>query len=125
MLEISDKKRLDNLMKSYNLDLIVDFPTRITHSMATLIDCIFLDTLQFKKVISYLHIHGLSDHEAQIVILDSFMIECHKNIPKKGFIKLINKHYVTFYCYYKKKSGIQVTILLILMKCLKMFKIFL
>jgi len=86
MLETSEKKRLDNLMKSYNLDQIVEFPTRITHSTATLIDCIFLDTLQFKKVISYSHVNGLSDHDAQIVILGSFMIECHKNILKKGFI---------------------------------------
>ena len=50
IIETSDKKRLNNLMKSCNLDQIVDFPTRITHSTATLIDYIFLDTLQFKKV---------------------------------------------------------------------------
>jgi hypothetical protein len=70
-------------MKSFNLSQIVDFPTRITNNMATLIDCIFLDTMLVKKVISYPHINGLSDHDAQIVILDSFMIKCHKNISKK------------------------------------------
>jgi len=61
-------------MKSYNLDQIVDFPTRITHNSATLIDCIYLDTMRFKKVI-YPHINGLSDHDAQIVTLDSSMTE--------------------------------------------------
>ena len=45
LLETPNKKRLDILMKSYNLDQIVDFPTRITHNLATLIDGIYLDTM--------------------------------------------------------------------------------
>jgi len=75
LLETPDKKRLDNIMKSFNLSQIVDFPTRITNNTATLIDCIFLDTMLVK----------------QIVILDSFMIKCHKNILKKRVHSINNQ----------------------------------
>ena len=89
LLETPYKKRLDNIMKSLNLSQIVDFPTRITYNTATLIDCIFLDTMLVKKVISYPHINGLSDHDAKVVILDSFMIVT-KIFLKKGLTQLIN-----------------------------------
>jgi len=91
ILETPDKKRLGNIMKSLNLSQIVDFPTRITNNTAALIDCIFLDTMLVKKVISYPHINGLSDHDAQIVILDSFMIMCHKDISKKRAHSIIKR----------------------------------
>jgi hypothetical protein len=77
-------------MKSYNLVQIIDFPTRVTHKSATLIDCIYLDTSQFKKVTAHQHINALSDHDAQIIMLDSSLIECQKNISKKR-VHLINK----------------------------------
>ena len=56
---------------------------RITHNSTTLIDCIYLDVMQFKKVAAFQHINGLSDHDAQIITLDSTLIERQKNPPQK------------------------------------------
>lgn len=85
LLETPTKKRLDIIMNTYNLVQIVNFPTRITHNSTTLIDCIYLDVTQFKKVAAFQHINGLSDHDAQIITLDSTLIERQKNPPpKKG-----------------------------------------
>jgi len=83
-LETPTKKRLDIIMNAYNLVQIVNFSTRITHNSTTLIDCIYLDVMQFKKVAASQHINGLSDHDAQIITLDSTLIECQKIRPKKG-----------------------------------------
>jgi hypothetical protein len=72
-------------MKTFNLSQIVNFPTRVANNKANLIDCIFLYTIQFKKVTSYPYINALSDHGAQIVILDKLNIKCDNYVSKKGF----------------------------------------
>ena len=81
LLETPTKKRLDIITNAYNLVQIVNFPTRITHKSATLIDCIYLDVMQFKKVAAFQHINSISDHDAQIIMLDSTMIKPQRNFP--------------------------------------------
>jgi hypothetical protein len=44
------KKKLETIKKTFNVSQIVNFPTRVANNKVTLIDCIFLDTIQFKKV---------------------------------------------------------------------------
>ena len=59
---------MDNFLDIYNLKGTVHFPTRITTTTVSTIDNIFID-----KNINYsinTYINGLSDHNAQILILN-------------------------------------------------------
>jgi len=65
-----DKKRqLDAVLLTYNLSAIIHFPTRSQGYSNTVIDNIFIDTYQFiNYTVSPLH-NGLSDHDAQWLII--------------------------------------------------------
>jgi arginine deiminase len=69
-----NKLLLDSLLASYNLHNAVDFPTRITHNSLSAIDNIFLN----KHINTDFSIqpcpNGLSDHDAQILILNDVQI---------------------------------------------------
>jgi hypothetical protein len=67
----SDRKRqLDAVLLTYNLSAIVHFPTRSQGNSNTAIDNIFLDTYKFINYIaSPLH-NALSDHDAQLLIIN-------------------------------------------------------
>ncbi len=47
------KHQLDNLLLSYNLYSIIDFPTRVQNTSATAIDNIFIDVSQFESNFYY------------------------------------------------------------------------
>jgi hypothetical protein len=84
----TNKLKLDTLLASYNLHSTVDFPTRITNSSSTAIDNIFIN--------KHLNIgfsirscpNGLSDHDAQILTLNS--IKTHKFPTYNLTHKIIN-----------------------------------
>ena len=63
------KFQLDCLLASYNLSSIVDFPTRITGNTSTAIDNIFIDKVKNNDYTVEPMINGLSDHDAQILVL--------------------------------------------------------
>jgi len=67
----NDKKRhLDAVLLTYNLSAIVHFPTRSQGYFSTAIDNIFSDTYKFiNYTVSPLH-NGLSDHDAQLLIIN-------------------------------------------------------
>ncbi|MDR0751762.1 MAG: hypothetical protein LBF12_04160, partial [Christensenellaceae bacterium] len=65
----SRKNQLDTIMHSYNLNGIVTFPTRVDTSTRTIIDNFFIDTTRIDAYDVYPVINGLSDHDAQILIL--------------------------------------------------------
>lgn len=69
------KLSLNSLLASYGLVSIVTFPTRIQKNSQTIIDNIFLNTLQFNKYSVYPCINGLSDHDAQRLILYDIIID--------------------------------------------------
>jgi exonuclease III len=60
------------LFQSYNLFQVVDFPTRITKDSSTAIDSIFLNYSRLNIFQVFSIINGLSDHDAQYLILNSF-----------------------------------------------------
>ena len=72
----NNKLQLDSLLASYNLQCVVDFPTRITNSPSTAIDNIFVNKHKNKGCSIQSCPNGLSDHNAQILILND--IKIHK-----------------------------------------------
>jgi hypothetical protein len=65
----SRKSQLDAIMCSYNLTGIVTFPTRVDISTSTTIDNFFIDISRIGKYDIYPLVNGLSDHDAQLLIL--------------------------------------------------------
>ena len=51
------------------LSSIVNFPTRIQKNSQTIIDNIFINTLKFNNFSVYPFVNGLSDHDAQRLII--------------------------------------------------------
>jgi hypothetical protein len=68
------KLQLDSLLASYNLQSVVDFPTRITNSSHTTIDNIFLHKFKCKDFSIQPCPNGLSDHDAKILTLNDIRI---------------------------------------------------
>jgi hypothetical protein len=63
------KQQLNSLLASHNLCGVVNFPTRITHSSA--IDNFFIDKCRNEAYSIYPLSNGLSDHDAQILLLNN------------------------------------------------------
>ena len=68
------KTQLDYLLTSYNLSTAVDFPTRITDNTSTAIDNIFIDKTKNNDYTIEPVINGLSDHDAQVLVLHNIKI---------------------------------------------------
>jgi hypothetical protein len=72
--------QLDAVLHSYNLAGIVKFPSRYGLNSHTTIDSVFIDTSIIGKYDLYPLINGLSDHDAQLLILNKEQKkekECH------------------------------------------------
>jgi hypothetical protein len=99
------KDCLNSLLAFFNLYSIINFPTRISYNSCTLIDNIYIDDYHLPEddnhhshrrgnlksyniyINSYLHafsvhplINGLSDHDAQIIVLNNITVLDHKQI---------------------------------------------
>jgi hypothetical protein len=70
------RQQLDALLQTYNLIGTVSFPTCKTNAATTAIDNIF--TARTKNYIIYPFINGLSDHKAQILVIENNI--CAKQI---------------------------------------------
>jgi hypothetical protein len=68
------KTQLDYLLASYNLSTAVNFPTRITKNTSTAIDNIFIDKTNNSNYTIEPIINGLSDHNAQELVLQNIKI---------------------------------------------------
>jgi hypothetical protein len=69
MTKSTNKSKITSLLRSYNLDYVVDFPTHITTNSASTIDNIFLDRSRNKNFITEPYYNGLSDHDALMLTL--------------------------------------------------------
>jgi len=69
--ESEKKNHLDNLLLSYNLTSIINFPMRVQNTSATAIDNIFTDTCQFESYTIIPILNGLSDHDAQLLMISN------------------------------------------------------
>ena len=86
------KTLLDSLLASYNLTSTVYFPTRIQNNSATAIDNIFIDTSKFDNYVILPIIHGLSDHDAQLITINNIHLKVLNNTPR--FIRRFNEHWI-------------------------------
>jgi hypothetical protein len=74
LTENDRKRQLDSLLQTYNLTAVVNFPTRLQGMSSTMID-IFLDTLKTSNYTVFLFLNGLSDHDAQLLILKDLNLQ--------------------------------------------------
>jgi hypothetical protein len=81
---------LDSLLASYNLISTVHFPTRIQNNSVTAVDNIFINISKFDDYIISPLDNGLSDHDAQLIIINDINLKIPNNTPH--FIKNIDKH---------------------------------
>jgi len=63
------KRILTSLMAMFGMYPTVDFPTRIYNNSVTAIDNIFINTINLNSYSVYPCINGLSDHDAQLMVL--------------------------------------------------------
>jgi hypothetical protein len=75
--EDEKKRQLDAVLLTYNLAPIVHFPTRTQGSSSTAIDNIFLDTNLFPNYTISPLCNGLSDHDAQLLIMNDLNLQPH------------------------------------------------
>jgi len=68
---------LDTLLQTYNLMGTVSFPTRKTNASATATDNIFI--ARTKSFTIYPFINGLSNHEAQILVIENTVLTKQRN----------------------------------------------
>ena len=88
MTDNTKKYQIISLLKTCNLDYIVNFPTLINAYTETTIDNIFLDVSKNKNFITELYYNGLSDHDAQMLTL---YIPSHKSF-KPGLARTGRKY---------------------------------
>ena len=90
MTDNNRRSQLDAMLHSYNLVGISEFPTRYGLNSQTAIDNVSIDTSTIGEYELYPFLNGLSDHDAQILILgkgEKKEKKCHNYIRRK-----INKH---------------------------------
>ena len=66
------EQQLNGLLTTYNLKSTVNFTTSIAHKSSTAIDIIFVD--RSGNYIIHCLIHGLSDHDTQLILLNNVII---------------------------------------------------
>jgi len=85
----NSKLQLDSLLLSYDLYSTVNFPTRISNCSSTAINNIFIDKFKNTNFTIKPLSNGLSDHDAQILILHDTKIQ---NLKAHNYTKrLINE----------------------------------
>jgi len=73
LIDSNYKQLLDSLLASYGLCSTVQFPTRIQNNSYSKIDNIFINTIKFSNFSLYPIINGLSDHDAQSIIMRNIL----------------------------------------------------
>ena len=91
--ESENKSKLDNLLLSYNLTTTINFPTRVQNDSATAIDNIFIDVSQFENYTVTPIINGMSDHDAQLLMISTDY--SHVPLHKLKTTRKINKHTIS------------------------------
>jgi hypothetical protein len=74
------KNQLDDLLLSFNLSSIVDFPTSIQCNSGCAVDSIFIDLHSCGNYTICPFVNGLSDHDAQIIYINNIVLRnCNKH----------------------------------------------
>jgi hypothetical protein len=70
----TQKQLLNSLLATYGLFSTVQFPTRICNNSISTIDYIFINTAKYNNFMVYPMVNGMSDHDAQIIILHDITV---------------------------------------------------
>jgi len=70
-MESEKKNELDNLLLSYNLINIINFPTRIQNISPTAIDNIFMNVSEFESYTVTHILNVLSDHDCHLLVIST------------------------------------------------------
>ena len=70
LIDNNRNSQLGTVLHYYNLSCIVKSPTRIDLKSHTAIDNVYIDTSNIGKYVIYLLINGVSDHDAQLLIIN-------------------------------------------------------
>ena len=73
LIDSTYKQLLDSLLASYGLCSTVQFPTRIQNNSHSAINNIFINTFKSNSFSLYPIINGLSDHDAQSIIMRNIL----------------------------------------------------
>jgi hypothetical protein len=92
-VENEQRKKLDNILLTYNLTGIVDFP-RINHTSSSATDNIFLDISSFEDYSVHPFANDLSDHDAQILTIK---ILFQMQTDRLKIVRIVDKHNIRFY----------------------------
>ena len=87
--ESENKNQLDNLLLSYNLISIINFPMRVQNTSVTAIDNIFIDVSQLESYTVTPITNNRSDHDAQLLIISTDY--SHAPVHKLKTIRTINR----------------------------------
>jgi hypothetical protein len=79
LTESKEKHELNNILNSYNLVSVINFPTRIKNNSSSTIDNIFLDATKLGRYSTFPVVNGLSDHDAQMLELQVGNLKTYKN----------------------------------------------
>ena len=91
--ESANKSKLDNLLLSYNLTSLINFPTRVQNTSATAIDNIFLDVSHYESYAVTPIINGMSDHDAQLLTINTNNSQVP--IHRSRTVRKINKYTIS------------------------------
>jgi hypothetical protein len=69
LIDTNKKKQLNIMLNSFYFYSMLHFPTRIKNVSSKMNDIIFFDTTQFNNFIVLQILNGLSDHDAQLLLL--------------------------------------------------------
>jgi hypothetical protein len=73
------KQLLNSLLSTYGLYCTVQFPTRICNNSVSLLDSIFINIVKYDKLTVYSLVNGMSDHDAQVIVLHNITIPNDNN----------------------------------------------
>jgi len=73
LIDSTYKQLLDSLLASYCLCSTVQYPTRVQNNSYSATDNIFINTFKFSNFSLYPIINGLSDHDAQSIIMHNIL----------------------------------------------------
>jgi hypothetical protein len=91
--ESANKSKLDNLLLSYNLTSLINFPTRVQNTSATAVDNIFLAVSHYESYAVTPIINGMSNHDTQLLTINTNNSEVP--IHRSRTVSKINKYTIS------------------------------
>jgi hypothetical protein len=110
LIENKNKNKLSMIMNTYNLEGVVDFPTRIFKDRVSQLDNIFLERTNLHCISVYPKQNGLSDRDAQFLILDRTPISSQTALHKHKIRQINDETLASFQALLKKHGRLYIVL---------------